>query len=243
MIKILNIYKSFNDEIILKNVSLDVFPHEILVIIGKSGVGKSVLLKTIIGLLKPDSGKIIVDEQNITVMPRKELFEIRKKFGMLFQGAALFDSLNVEENLSLALKEHSVLPKIAIERKVIEKLELVGLDDIRKKYPSDLSGGMKKRVGLARALMMDPEYMLFDEPTTGLDPVMARSIDMLIKKTTEKTGVTSIVVTHDMATATSIGTRIAMLSMAEIVFEGTPKEFLSSREKAVKEFISSIKIS
>jgi len=200
-------------------------------------------LKTIIGLLKPDSGKIIVDEQNITVMPRKELFEIRKKFGMLFQGAALFDSLNVEENLSLALKEHSVLPKIAIERKVIEKLELVGLDDIRKKYPSDLSGGMKKRVGLARALMMDPEYMLFDEPTTGLDPVMARSIDMLIKKTTEKTGVTSIVVTHDMATATSIGTRIAMLSMAEIVFEGTPKEFLSSREKAVKEFISSIKIS
>ena len=243
MIKILNIYKSFNNETILKNVSLNVFPHEILVIIGKSGVGKSVLLKTIIGLLKPDSGKIIVDEQNITIMPRKELFEIRKKFGMLFQGAALFDSLNVEENLSLALKEHSVLPKIEIGKKVIEKLELVGLDDIRKKYPSDLSGGMKKRVGLARALMMDPEYMLFDEPTTGLDPVMARSIDMLIKKTTEKTGVTSIVVTHDMTTATSIGTRIAMLSMAEIVFEGTPKEFLSSREKAVKEFISSIKIS
>ncbi len=241
MIKILNIYKSFNSEIVLKNVSLDVFSHEILVIIGKSGVGKSVLLKTIIGLLKPDRGRIFVDDQDITTMDRRELFETRKKFGMLFQGAALFDSLNVEENLSLALKEHTDLSKEEIDKKVLEKLELVGLEDIRTKYPSDLSGGMKKRVGLARALMMDPLYMLFDEPTTGLDPVMARSIDSLIYETTKKTGVTSVVVTHDMTTAISIGTRIAMLSSAEIVFDGTPDEFLASEVGAVKEFISSIK--
>ena len=160
MIKIQNLHKSFDSNPVLCGVSLDIFPDEIFVVVGKSGVGKSVLLKTIIGLIKPDRGSIFVDNKEITRMNRKELFEIRKKFGMLFQSAALFDSMTVEENLSLALKEHTGLPSDEIRKRAAGKLELVGLEDILDKYPAELSGGMKKRVGLARALMMEPEYIL-----------------------------------------------------------------------------------
>ena len=241
MIKIQNLHKSFDSNPVLCGVSLDIFPDEIFVVVGKSGVGKSVLLKTIIGLIKPDRGSIFVDNKEITRMNRKELFEIRKKFGMLFQSAALFDSMTVEENLSLALKEHTGLPSDEIRKRAAGKLELVGLEDILDKYPAELSGGMKKRVGLARALMMEPEYILFDEPTTGLDPVMARSIDRLIYETTQKAGITSVIVTHDMITAVTIGTRIAMLEQGKIIFDGTPEKFLKCREKAVQEFINSIK--
>ncbi|RKY82576.1 ABC transporter ATP-binding protein [candidate division KSB1 bacterium] len=241
MIKIQNLHKSFDSNPVLCGVSLDIFPDEIFVVVGKSGVGKSVLLKTIIGLIKPDRGSIFVDNKEITRMNRKELFEIRKKFGMLFQSAALFDSMTVKENLSLALKEHTGLPSDEIRKRAAGKLELVGLEDILDKYPAELSGGMKKRVGLARALMMEPEYILFDEPTTGLDPVMARSIDRLIYETTQKAGITSVIVTHDMITAVTIGTRIAMLEQGKIIFDGTPEKFLKCREKAVQEFINSIK--
>jgi len=241
MIRVQNLHKSYDFNPVLSGVSLDIFPDEIFVVIGKSGVGKSVLLKTIIGLIKPDRGSIFVDNKEITRMNRKELFEIRKKFGMLFQSAALFDSMTVEENLSLALKEHTGLPSDEIRKRAAGKLELVGLEDILDKYPAELSGGMKKRVGLARALMMEPEYILFDEPTTGLDPVMARSIDKLIYETTKKARITSVIVTHDMITAVTIGTRIAMLEQGKIIFDGTPEKFLKCREKAVQEFINSIK--
>jgi len=240
MIKLENIHKSFGTQDVLKGISLDIPEQGILVVVGKSGEGKSVLLKTIIGLLKPEKGRVIVDGSDIAQMKRNELFETRKKFGMLFQGAALFDSLSVEENLGLALKEHTGLSIAEIKEQVSEKLSMVGLEDIQKLYPSELSGGMKKRVGLARALMMNPRYMLFDEPTTGLDPVMARSIDKLITETTRHEGMTSIVVTHDMTTAFSVGSTIAMLANGYIEFTGNPGQFRESDNAAVKEFISSV---
>ena len=183
MIEIKDVKKSFDGRLVLNGVNLMIHDGETLVIIGCSGCGKTVLLRSIIGLVKPDAGSILVDGEDICQMDHKNLFRIRKKFGMLFQSAALFDSMTVEQNISLALREHTRLPLQDIRQRVAEKLEVVGLPGIEEKKPAELSGGMKKRVGLARALIMDPQIVLFDEPTTGLDPIMADSINHLIIET------------------------------------------------------------
>jgi len=237
MIHILHVKKSFQGKSVLKDVELAIHDGETLVIVGQSGCGKTVLLKSIIRLVQPDAGKIIVDGEEITQMDRSNLFRIRKKFGMLFQGAALFDSMTVEENMALALIEHTDFSPREIRNRVQDKLEVVGLRGIENKKPAELSGGMKKRVGLARALIMDPQFVLFDEPTTGLDPIMADNINNLILETHRKLNITSIVVTHDMVSAFKIGDRIAMLHEGEIVFQGSPSEFRQSEKRVVKQFV------
>ena len=237
MITIQNLHKSFEGKKVLKGINLEIPIGETFIIVGCSGCGKTVLLRSIIGLNKPDSGHILVDGEDVMNMDRKNLFRIRKKFGMLFQGAALFDSMTVEENLGLALKEHTNLSQMEIKEKIKLKLEVVGLPNIENKKPAELSGGMKKRVGLARAIIMDPQYVLFDEPTTGLDPIMAGNINQLILETNKRLNITSVVVTHDMSSAFKIGSRIAMLCNGRIVFEGTPADFKNSQEPLVRQFV------
>ncbi len=237
MIEIKHVKKSFDGKTVLTDVHLTIPKGETIVIIGRSGCGKTVLLKSIIGLITPDGGEILVNGKEITTMDRDDLFQIRKKFGMLFQGAALFDSMTVEENIGLALWEHTDLSDDEIRKKVKEKLELVGLYNIEQKKPAELSGGMKKRVGLARALIMDPEFVLYDEPTTGLDPIMADAINTLIGETSRKLDITSIAVTHDLVSASKIGDRIAMLDDGRIIFTGTPNELKSTKDPVVKQFV------
>lgn len=238
MIEINELYKSFGDNKVLQGVNLVIEEGQTFAIIGRSGCGKSVLLKHIVGLLEPDSGIVKIEGQDISQLDENGLYKIRTKFGFLFQGAALFDSMNVEENVGLSLVENDYgFSQQEIADKVEEKLELVGLPGIQKLKPSELSGGMRKRVGLARALINEPKYILYDEPTTGLDPVMSDSIDELIKKLSEKLNVTSIVVTHDMFSVKKVADRIAMMHNGKIYFNGTPDEVLSSEDTVVKGFI------
>lgn len=237
MIKINNVYKSFSGKSVLRGVNLHIQKGESVVIVGKSGCGKTVLLKSIIGLIQPDSGEIWIQGENIVGMPRKRLYQIRTKMGMLFQGSALFDSLNVEENVALPLREHSQLDWKEIQEKVREKLALVGLSGAEGKKTSELSGGMRKRVGLARALIMEPEILLYDEPTTGLDPVTAGMINDLIAELNQKFSVTSVAVTHDMTSAFAIGERVAMLHEGKVVFDGSMKEFRESSLPIIQEFL------
>ncbi len=237
MISIRNLHKSFNGKNVLTGATLDIPHGQTQVIIGRSGTGKSVLLKLIIGLLKPESGKIFVEEEEITAMNVRELFQVRRKFGMLFQGAALFDSMTVEENVALGVRFHRLMHEREIERRVAESLELVDLPNTQNLKPAELSGGMRKRVGLARALMMNPEFVLYDEPTTGLDPVTADSINDLIINCADKLGVTSIVVTHDMASAFKVGDNIAMLHEGKVIFTGTPEEVRRTNEPRVRQFV------
>ena len=238
MIKITNLYKSFGDKQVLKGVNLKIEDGETIVIIGRSGEGKSVLIKHIVGLLIPDSGFVEVENQNVFDLSTKQLYELRKKFGFLFQGSALFDSMTVEENISLPLVESkNGFPKSEIDKIVSEKLELVGLPGIQSLKPSELSGGMKKRVGLARALVTNPNYILYDEPTTGLDPIMSDSIDKLIKDLSEKLKVTSVVVTHDMNSVKNVANTVAMLHEGIIYFNGTPNELMTSNDETIINFI------
>lgn len=237
MIEIKNISKSFDNKPVLRNISLTIPDASSQVIIGTSGCGKTVLLRCIIGLIKPDSGSILMDGQDIVQMPRKQLYEIRKKFGMLFQGAALFDSMTVEENISLPLREHTDLSRKQISDKVAEKLEMVGLPNTQKKKPAELSGGMKKRVGLARAIVMDPEFVLFDEPTTGLDPIRSDSINHLINETRKRLNITTIVVTHDMISAQTVGDKAAMIGEGNIIFDGDIKSLYKTDNPSVRQFI------
>jgi len=237
MIEITDIYKSFNSKQVLAGVDLSINTGETMVIIGGSGCGKSVLLRHIIGLMQPDRGSIKVDGTELSHIHRPELFTLRKRLGMLFQGAALFDSLTVEENVGLGLKEHSEYDAVEISGIVVKKLEMVGMSGTGKLMPAELSGGMKKRVGLARAIAMDPEYMLYDEPTTGLDPIMADKINDLIIDLRNKMSLTSIVVTHDMVSAAKIADRIAMLHQGRIIFCGTPEEIKRSPDERVQRFI------
>lgn len=238
MIEIVDVHKSFGANKVLQGVNLTIKEGEALAIIGKSGCGKSVLLKHIVGLLVPDSGYVKVEGQNLHELSEKELYKIRTKFGFLFQGAALFDSLTVEENISLALVENDFnLSKNEIEKIVAEKLELVGLSKIEKLKPAELSGGMKKRVGLARALVTEPTYILYDEPTTGLDPLMSDSIDDLIKELNEKINVTSIIVTHDMFSVKNIADKVAMMHEGKIYFEGTVDDINISSDEVITNFI------
>ena len=238
VITIKALYKSFGDKPVLKGLDLDILEGETLVVVGRSGFGKSVLLKIIIGLLKLDSGSVLVDGVDVTKVSYRQLQEIRKKFGMVFQGSALFDSLTVEQNVGLALRKHSGLPEEQIRERIRECLHLVDLSGTESLYPSELSGGMKKRVGLARAIAMKPKFVLYDEPTTGLDPITARAIDRLIVDMQEKLGITSVVVTHDIDSAFFVGDRIAMLHHGVIHFLGTPTEIADSVDPIVKQFIT-----
>jgi phospholipid/cholesterol/gamma-HCH transport system ATP-binding protein len=238
MIEINNLYKSFGDNNVLCGVNLQINKGETIAIIGKSGCGKSVLIKHIVGLLYPDSGYVKVEGQRIDELDIKELYKLRKKFGFLFQGSALFDSMTVGENIALALIEtQSKFSKSKIADTIAEKLELVGLPGTQNIKPSELSGGMKKRVGLARALVTDPSYILYDEPTTGLDPIMSDSIDNLIKELSEKINVTSVVVTHDMYSVKNISDKVAMMYEGIIYFTGSPTELAESKDPVIIDFI------
>lgn len=237
MITINNLVKQFGEHKVFDNLCLEIARGEVMVIIGPSGIGKSVLLKHIIGLIKPDSGEIYLDGIEITSLDEKGLNKMRRKFGMLFQSAALFDSLTVGDNVAFALKQHTGLPDSVIKKIVAERLAMVGLTEIEKLFPAELSGGMKKRVGLARAIAMDPEIILYDEPTTGLDPIMVTVIDTLTKDLQKKIDVTTIVVTHDIQSTYRIADRIAMLYKGRIEEVGTPEQIKTSQNPIVKQFI------
>jgi len=237
MIEIINLCKNFGDHVVLNNLNLTINTGETTVIIGRSGCGKSVLLKHIIGILKPDSGQAFIDGKDITRLSGRSLNEIRMKFGMLFQGAALFDSLSVWENVAFEMLEHSHKQKDEVMDRVIECLGLVGLSGVEELKPAELSGGMRKRVGLARAICMKPEIILYDEPTTGVDPIMGDAINTLIRELHDKLKVTSVAVTHDMTSAYKIADKIAMLYNGRIIAVGTPEEIKCTRDPVVKQFI------
>ena len=238
MIEIFGVKKQFNGKQYLTGINLTIKDGETLAIIGRSGCGKSVLLKHIVGLLMPDEGDVLVEGESITKCDLKTLYSIRRKFGFLFQGAALFDSLTVEENVSLPLIEndYSFSPE-QIKQMVKEQLELVGLPGTEKLKPAELSGGMKKRISLARSLITNPKYILYDEPTTGLDPIMSDSIDELILNLSKKLNVTSVVVTHDMFSVQNVASKIAMVHEGKIYFTGTPKELMDSSDEVLVNFI------
>jgi phospholipid/cholesterol/gamma-HCH transport system ATP-binding protein len=238
LIQIQNLHKSFDTQQVLSGVSIDINRGESFVIIGQSGCGKSVLIKHLIRLLEPDDGRVIFDGADISDFNTGELTVFRRRFGMLFQSAALFDSMTVAENVGLGLAESRQHKRAEIKDIVNEKLELVGLADANEKSPAELSGGMRKRVGLARAIANSPEVLLYDEPTTGLDPVTADVINELIVNLREKLNVTSIAVTHDMKSAWRIADRIVMLYDGTVQIEGSPEEIQASTDPVVKQFIS-----
>ena len=236
-IEFTNVHKSFGSQPVLKGMNLVVKKGETLVVIGRSGCGKSVMLKHIVGLLKPDNGRIFVDSEDIIGLTEHELFRIRKKFGFLFQSSALLDSLTVGENVGLGLTELSGHPTDHIRSMVSEKLSMVGMAGTEDYMPADLSGGMKKRVGLARAIAMEPEIVLYDEPTTGLDPIMADSINELIISLKNELHITSVVVTHDMTSARKVGDRVAMLHDGEIIFIGNVSELDTTTNGIIRQFV------
>ncbi|UCB56825.1 MAG: ABC transporter ATP-binding protein [Candidatus Omnitrophota bacterium] len=238
MIEIINLCKSFEEHQVLKNLNLTINKGETSVIIGCSGCGKSVLLKSIIGLLKPDSGQVIIDEEDVTRLNEEGLNRLRLKFGMLFQGAALFDSLSVGENVGFILREHTDTDEATIAKRVRESLDLVGLEGIEDLMPSELSGGMKKRAALARAICARPKIILYDEPTTGVDPIRADAINTLIRRLHDKLEVTSVAVTHDMVSAYKIADRICMLYDGKIIESGSVEEIKNSKHPVVQQFIS-----
>jgi len=232
-----NVWKAFYGKSVLRGVNLTIRPGETIVIIGQSGTGKSVLLKHIVGLLAPDRGSVLVDGVDVGRLSNKKLFELRVRFGMVFQSAALFDSFTVDGNVGFGLREHTDMSDEEIARICAEKLHMVGLDGVGDKAPAELSGGMKKRVGFARAIAMNPECVLYDEPTTGLDPIMSDVINNLIVKLSSELKITSVVVTHDLASAYKVGDRIAMLHDGVVIFEGTPDEVRNTNHPIVRQFI------
>ncbi len=238
MIELIDIHKSFGRQKVLDGLNLTIGDGMTTIIIGRSGGGKSVLLKHMIGLLKPERGQVVVDGSDITRMNDKNLNEVRKKFGMLFQEAALFDSMNVLENVAFPLREHTMKKEAEIREIVRERLHDVGLSGIEEKMPSELSGGMKKRVGLARALAIEPRIVLFDEPTTGLDPVMTEAIDTLIFDTQRKFNLTCVVISHDIKSIFSVAHRVAMLYDGKIIAQGTPAEMKKSDNPVIKQFLT-----
>jgi phospholipid/cholesterol/gamma-HCH transport system ATP-binding protein len=241
-IEIIDIHKSFGDQKVLDGINLEIERGKITVIIGKSGGGKSVLLKHIIGLLKPDSGEIWVDGTEITRLNDRALNEVRKSFGMLFQEAALFDSMDVFDNVAFPLREHRTMTENEIEKAVEERLKQVGLLDFKEKAPGELSGGMKKRVGLARALILNPDIIFFDEPTSALDPVMSLTILDLIKETQSNIKKTFVVISHDILGMFRIADKVAMLSDGKIIEYGTPEEIKESRHEVTQEFLKATRI-
>ncbi len=237
MIKVENLHKKFGNFVVLNGVSFEVEKGTTAVILGRSGIGKSVLLKCIVRLIEPDSGKIFINEKNVLELSTQELYQVRKNIGFLFQSAALYDSMSVKENLAFPLQRHTQIPEDEIEKRILEMLDLVGLKEAINKMPSELSGGMKKRIGLARSLILHPEIMLYDEPTTGLDPVTSKEIAKLIISMQQKFKMTNIVVTHDMVVALSTADKILLLENGNFMFEGTPDELIKSEFHLVKKFL------
>ena len=240
IIELINVHKTFGHKIVHNGVDLDIFEGEKITVLGGSGSGKSVLLKEINGLLSPDSGKVVIDGRDITTMPESELINVRKNIGMLFQGSALFDSLPVWDNVAYTLVENSSLSKEEIDKVVKKKLALVGLPDIEDKMPGDLSGGMKKRVGLARALAKTPKILLYDEPTTGLDPPNIIRINDLIIDMNKKFNITSVIITHDIESAFAVSDRIAFLHDGKIVFVGSVEDAKNTDNKELHNFINGV---
>jgi phospholipid/cholesterol/gamma-HCH transport system ATP-binding protein len=238
VIEIVDLHKMFGEQKVLDGVNLEIEEGKTTVIIGRSGGGKSVLLKHIIRLLKPDRGHVLIDSTDITGLNDRDLNEIRKKFGMLFQESALFDSMNVRENVAFPLREQTKLKDSEIKKIVADRLKAVGLIGVEDKMPSELSGGMKKRVGLARAIAMHPQIVLFDEPTTGLDPIMTETINDLIINTQKNFDLTSVVISHDVESIFKIGHKIAMLHEGKIVEYGTPEEIRESKNPVLVQFLS-----
>jgi phospholipid/cholesterol/gamma-HCH transport system ATP-binding protein len=238
MIDVRNVYKSFGSNQVLKGVSINMMPGTTTVVLGGSGSGKTVLMKHIMGLYKPDSGEVIVDGENISLMDRQELARFRTRMGMVFQSAALFDSMTVYENVAFALREHTHLSEPEIRDRVRDKLAVVDLHDVEDKYPAELSGGMRKRVGLARAIVRDPKIVLYDEPTTGLDPLTTESVDEMIIAAREKLGVTSVVISHDVGSTFHIGDVVAMLYDGRIVEMGPPSSLRKSQEPHTRHFLA-----
>ena len=237
MIRLVDVHKAFGAKRVLDGFSLDVVEGETMVIIGYSGTGKSVAIKHIVGLLEPDSGEVWVDGLEVPGLPRRELYKLRARIGYVFQFAALFDSLTIGENVAMGLRKQGELTEREIADRVHEALDLVDLDNVESKFPAELSGGMRKRVGIARAVALRPKYMLYDEPTTGLDPVTSATIDELMIRMREALGVTSVVITHDMRSAYTVGTRIAMLYDGQVRQVGSVEEIRNTRDPVVRQFI------
>jgi len=238
MIEIRDVHKSFGDNHVLRGINLQVPEGATTVIIGASGSGKSVLVKHMIGLLRPDEGRVIVEGEDTTNLSEREFQRVREKFGMVFQGAALFDSMSVGENVGFPLREHGGLKEREISEIVARKLALLSLEGTEGLYPAELSGGMRKRVGLARAIVLDPRIILYDEPTTGLDPITANSVDEMIIEAKEKLGVTSVVITHDIASSFRVGDYVAMIHEGVIVDQGPPERIRRSSHPYVQKFLS-----
>ncbi|HEV7488347.1 MAG TPA: ABC transporter ATP-binding protein [Thermoanaerobaculia bacterium] len=232
-----DVNKAYGNKQVLRGADLKVYRGEVLVILGGSGSGKSVTLRHMLGLEAPDSGRVIVEDEDITDHPEEELYRVRKKFGMLFQSGALFDSMNVFENVAFPLREHAEMSEDEIARAVKEKLGLVNLPNTEHLMPVDLSGGMRKRVGLARSIVLDPKMILYDEPTTGLDPITSQKINELIIDLQSKLNVTSVVVTHDIQSAFSVGDRIAFLNKGVFEWVGTMEEARVSEHPVLREFL------
>ncbi|MBA2685800.1 MAG: ABC transporter ATP-binding protein [Gemmatimonadaceae bacterium] len=236
MIKLKDVYKAFGEKKVLQGFSLDVTEGETMVIIGYSGTGKSVAIKHIVGLLEPDSGQVFVDDKDVPNLPRRELYALRAKIGYVFQFAALFDSMSIGDNVAMGLRKLEMNDD-EIRGRVSEALRLVDLPDTETRYPAELSGGMRKRVGIARAIALRPKYILYDEPTTGLDPVTSAVIDELMIRMRKQLGVTSVVITHDMRSAYSVGSRIAMLYEGRVRQVGTVDEIRNTKDPVVRQFI------
>jgi phospholipid/cholesterol/gamma-HCH transport system ATP-binding protein len=237
MISIRGLSKRLGNKQVLLGLDLDIQKGETIVVLGPSGTGKSVLLKHIIGLMVPDEGSIEIDGENIVGMNERDLDDVRKRFGMLFQGSALFDSMTVGENVGLGLQEHTKMKQREIDARVLERLEWVGLKGVEQMQPASLSGGMRKRAALARAIAMDPQFILYDEPTTGLDPIMSDVINQLIRGLQERLGVTSVVVTHDLTSAFTVADRVAMLYGGKVIFQGTPDDVRRTTDPLMRQFI------
>ncbi len=240
MIEVRDIYKSFGPQRVLDGVSLRIAPGEAVVIIGRSGGGKSILLKHLIGLIQPDRGQVLIEGQDISHLTERQLLVVRHRFGMVFQGAALFDSMTVAENIAFPLRRENKWSEKEIAEKVEEALAMVDLPGAGVKKPSQLSGGMRKRAGLARAIVYRPEIVLYDEPTTGLDPIVSDSIDQLIVRVCDRLKVTSVVVTHDMHSVRTVGHRVLMLHQGKIHASGTPEEIFKSEDPIVHRFVNGI---
>ncbi len=237
MIQLKNVYKAFGPKEILRGFTLDVPDNETVVIIGYSGTGKSVAIKHIVGLLQPDRGEVWVDGLRVDTLPRRALYALRARIGYVFQFAALFDSLSIGENVAMGLRKQGGLTEGEIRSRVAEALELVDLPGVEERFPAELSGGMRKRVGIARSVALRPKYLLYDEPTTGLDPVTSAVIDQLMVRMREKLGVTGVVITHDMRSAYTVGTRIAMLYEGRVRWQGTIDEIQHTTDPVVRQFV------
>lgn len=236
IIQLENVTKGFGDHVVLDHVSLDVARGQTTVIVGPSGVGKTVLIKLMVGLMEPESGRVLFDGKDLAELSRAELYRLRHRMGMLFQDAALFDSVSVFENVSFPLRHHRKMTEAEMRELVASRLRDVGLSGVEEKFPSELSGGMRKRVGLARALVLDPDVIFFDEPTSGLDPVTAAAIDELIRSTQHRLGTTFVVISHDVASTRRIGDQIGMLYEGKLVGFGPATDILESSDPILRQF-------